>query len=79
MKKSKEQKTQFLANNTDYQLNQLNRFAGRNALGHEFNWISSDIAPINIWDDGTFTYFKFGANTDIPAIYYVDENGRKSI
>jgi type IV secretion system protein VirB9 len=36
------------------------------------------IAPINVWDDGTFTYFKFAGNTDLPAIYTVlatDSNG----
>lgn len=30
------------------------------------------IAPINVYDDGTFTYFKFAGNVDLPAIYAVD-------
>lgn len=33
------------------------------------------IAPINVWDDGTFTYFKFAGNTDMPAIYSVALDG----
>lgn len=37
------------------------------------------IAPLNVWDDGRFTYFKFAANRDIPAIYMVDPDGRESI
>jgi type IV secretion system protein VirB9 len=38
-----------------------------------------DIAPLNAWDDGTFTYFKFAGNRDIPAIYVVDAEGAESI
>lgn len=32
------------------------------------------IAPINVYDDGTFTYFKFEGNVDLPAIYAVDSS-----
>jgi type IV secretion system protein VirB9 len=38
-----------------------------------------DIAPVNAWDDRTFTYFRFAANRDIPAIYMVDADGEESI
>lgn len=37
------------------------------------------IAPLNVWDDGKFTYFKFPENRDVPAIYMVDADGRESI
>lgn len=37
------------------------------------------VAPLNVWDDGKFTYFKFGVNRDIPAIYMVDADGKESI
>lgn len=37
------------------------------------------IAPINIWDDGTFTYFKFAGNTDMPAIYSVTLDGTSEV
>lgn len=37
------------------------------------------IAPLNVWDDGRFTYFKFQANRDIPAIYMVDADGQETI
>ena len=33
------------------------------------------VAPINVWDDGTFTYFKFAGNVDTPAIYSVVLDG----
>jgi type IV secretion system protein VirB9 len=38
-----------------------------------------DIAPVNAWDNGEFTYFKFPGNRDIPAIYMVDADGAESI
>jgi type IV secretion system protein VirB9 len=37
------------------------------------------IAPVNVWDDGKFTYFKFPENRDLPAIYMVDADGQESI
>lgn len=37
------------------------------------------IAPLNVWDDGKFTYFRFPGNRDVPAIYMVDPDGRESI
>lgn len=37
------------------------------------------VAPVNVWDDGTFTYFKFGNNTDLPAIYALGKNDDESL
>jgi type IV secretion system protein VirB9 len=39
----------------------------------------TDIAPINVWDNDEFTYFKFYGNKDIPGIYMVDAEGLESI
>lgn len=39
----------------------------------------SDIAPVNCWDDGQFTSFKFAGAADLPAIYLVDPDGKESI
>ncbi len=38
-----------------------------------------DLAPVNAWDDGEYTYFKFPGNRDLPAIYLVDPDGNESI
>jgi type IV secretion system protein VirB9 len=38
-----------------------------------------DLAPVNCWDDGEFTSFKFGPATDLPAIYFVDAEGKESV
>lgn len=33
------------------------------------------LAPIEAFDDGRFTYFKFRGNTDFPAVYSVNSDG----
>ncbi len=38
-----------------------------------------DIAPINVWDDGRFTYFKFTPHTDLPNLYTVSADGSEAI
>ncbi|WP_208437073.1 P-type conjugative transfer protein VirB9 [Bartonella taylorii] len=40
---------------------------------------NQDIAPINVWDNGRITYFKFSANMDMPSIYVVDAEGNESL
>lgn len=37
------------------------------------------IAPMQVFDDGLFTYFKFQPNTDFPAIYRVSSDGEAII
>ncbi|CAG7589273.1 MAG: P-type conjugative transfer protein VirB9 [Candidatus Midichloria sp.] len=40
----------------------------------------SDIEPLQIFDDGEFTYFKFrNINAEIPAIFLVDSDNREGI
>lgn len=39
----------------------------------------SDIAPIHAWDNGTFTYFKFGDQRDLPVVYMVDADDNESM
>ncbi len=40
---------------------------------------AKDFVPIKAFDDGKFTYFQFQADTDIPAIFVVDEQGKESL
>lgn len=41
---------------------------------------SSIIAPIKIFDDGEFTYFKFkGKNSEVPAFFLVDSDGKEAL
>ena len=41
---------------------------------------SDAIAPIRIFDDGQFTYFKFhNKNADVPAFFWVDDYGNESL
>jgi type IV secretion system protein VirB9 len=41
---------------------------------------AEDIAPIQIFDDGEFTYFEFrDKNAEVPAFYKVDEDGQENL
>ncbi|MEO4090765.1 TrbG/VirB9 family P-type conjugative transfer protein [Acinetobacter pittii] len=56
-----------------------NRFDGKVINLAYYMKGSYAVKPINTWDDGSFTYFKFGNNTDLPAIYAVDDKGNESL
>lgn len=55
------------------------------ATGVVINWESytmagdQSLAPINAWDDGAQTWFRFAPGQDLPAIYYVDADGNEVI
>lgn len=36
-------------------------------------------APISIWDDGTFTYFKFAHNVEVPAIFRWSDGTERTV
>lgn len=38
-----------------------------------------DLAPLHVWDNQAFTYFKFPNSRDLPTLYMVDEEGQESI
>ena len=41
---------------------------------------AANIEPIQIFDDGRFTYFKFREiNAELPAIFLVDNNGSEAL
>jgi type IV secretion system protein VirB9 len=68
---------QVITNDEDYKkdlnsmdLNWEYSFAPRNAEA---------IAPIQAFDDGQFTYFKFHRNQPIPAIFTVDDRRNESV
>lgn len=49
------------------------------AQGPNYNYGASDrteITPVRVWDDGTFTYFQFAPNAPVPAIFRYS-NGRE--
>lgn len=39
---------------------------------------SASIAPINVWDDFHFTYFKFPANAELPTVFLISADGKES-
>jgi type IV secretion system protein VirB9 len=40
---------------------------------------SSDIAPVEAWDDGTATFLRFAPNATVPAAYVVAEDGKEHL
>ena len=49
------------------------------AQAPNYNYGASDrteITPVRVWDDGTFTYFQFARNAPVPAIFRY-ANGRE--
>ncbi|UTO28316.1 P-type conjugative transfer protein VirB9 [Bartonella harrusi] len=60
----------------------LERAFHKSMAGYNLSYTMSgnqDIAPINAWDNGRITYFKFPANMDMPSIYVVDGEGNESL
>lgn len=41
--------------------------------------LSKEIAPIEVFDNGQFTYLKFDRHTDFPAVYRVAENNEETL
>lgn len=40
---------------------------------------TSALAPYEAWDDGVFTYMRFYAEQDLPAVFVVNEDGTESV
>lgn len=40
---------------------------------------AESIRPYAAWDDGTFTYFKFYAQQDLPTVFVVNDDGTESV
>jgi len=55
----------------------------QNPSGYNFNYTvsgSRQISPVQVFDDGEFTYLEFrNKNSEIPAIFQVDEYGKESL
>lgn len=60
----------------EHQLNEV-KSHGYN-LKYKMNG-SKAITPMNVWDDGVFTYMKFPAGKMIPVIYYVDSERKEHL
>jgi type IV secretion system protein VirB9 len=46
----------------------------------DYTYMGSEaIRPYEVWDDGTFTYFKFYAQQDLPSFFVVNDDGTESV
>jgi type IV secretion system protein VirB9 len=41
--------------------------------------MDKDIVPLNVWDDGRFTYFRFPQNASLPNVYTVGADGEETL
>lgn len=45
-----------------------------------YTYMGADaIRPHQVWDDGTFTYFKFYAQQDLPSFFVINDDGSESV
>lgn len=45
-----------------------------------YSYDGSEVSlPIKVFDDGSATYFRFGEQTDIPAIFAIDRDGKETL
>lgn len=59
---------------------QTRQVTPRSAPNHAYGVSErSDITPREIWDDGTFTYFRFARNAPIPAIFRWSGGNERSV
>lgn len=60
----------------------INKEKGLRATDLNFNYSfagDTEIAPIQAFDDGTFTFFKFPQNQPLPAVFAVDKQRNESL
>src|SRR6056297_1348214 len=56
------------------------RAIARGPVNHAYGVSArAEITPQEIWDDGTFTYFRFGANAPVPAIFRWSAGRERSV
>lgn len=59
---------------------QQSRVAASQPANHAYGVSArSEITPREIWDDGTFTYFRFAANAPLPAIFRWSGGNERSV
>ena len=59
---------------------QQSRVAASQPANHAYGVSArSEITPREIWDDGTFTYFRFSANAPLPAIFRWSNGNERSV
>jgi type IV secretion system protein VirB9 len=59
---------------------QQSRVAASEPANHAYGVSArSEITPREIWDDGTFTYFRFAANAPLPAIFRWSGGNERSV
>ncbi len=61
-------------------LRQARNADGNKPKNSNYTYMGSEaIKPYEVWDDGTFTSFKFFAQQDLPSFFVVNDDGSESV
>lgn len=68
------------AERAERRLRDATNAASKKPRNYNYTYMGSDaIRPYEVWDDGTFTYFKFYAQQDLPSVFVVNDDGTESV
>lgn len=68
------------AERAEARLRQASAASGKKARHWNYTYMGAEaIKPYEVWDDGTFTYFKFYAQQDLPTLFVVNDDGSESV
>ena len=68
------------AERAEARLRQASAASGNKARHWNYTYMGAEaIKPYEVWDDGTFTYFKFYAQQDLPTLFVVNDDGSESV
>lgn len=68
------------AERAEARLREASAAAGNKAKHWNYTYMGAEaIRPYEVWDDGTFTYFKFYAQQDLPTLFVVNDDGTESV
>lgn len=61
-------------------LREANTAANNKTKHWNYTYMGAEaLKPYEVWDDGTFTYFKFYAQQDLPTFFVVNDDGSESV
>jgi type IV secretion system protein VirB9 len=69
-----------MADRAERRLREAASAANNKPRNYNYTYMGSDaIRPYEVWDDGTFTYFKFYAQQDLPSVFVINDDGTESV
>ncbi len=71
---------QALHEDQERRLKEAKSAPSKRPKNYDYSYMGSEaIKPYEVWDDGTFTYFKFYAQQDLPTFFVINDDATESI